>query len=32
MAGKLKNTEKGGVTNVEYTKADVVDLLAKAGK
>ena len=32
LDAQLKNTEKGGVTNVEYSQADVADLLAKAGK
>jgi ribose transport system substrate-binding protein len=29
---QLKNTEKGGVTNVLYSEKDVTDLLAKAAK
>ena len=32
LDAQLKNTEKGGVTNVDYTQADVAALLAKAGK
>ena len=29
---QLKHTEKGGVTNVDYSQQDVTDLLAKVGK